>query len=100
MVVFDFEMTDVLKHEGWVREFMRLVQDMRKEAGYKPTQKIFGQWHSESRELTEAVTNWMSQIITDTLFEKFENVPNTGQKFDIEKEVEMSGNKIWLGLRR
>src|SRR3989344_974294 len=100
LVVFDFEMTDVLKHEGWVREFMRLVQDMRKEAGYKPTQKIFGQWHSESRELTEAVTNWMSQIITDTLFEKFENVPNTGQKFDIEKEVEMSGNKIWLGLRR
>ncbi len=40
MVVLDTEITDELRLEGWAREMVRAVQDLRKKAGYQVEDRI------------------------------------------------------------
>ena len=34
-VILDTKITPALRQEGWVREFIRMIQDARKDAGYE-----------------------------------------------------------------
>ncbi len=63
-VQLDLEITQQLKEEGMVRELVRAVQEMRKEAGLKPTDEIIisfegsldeKHWHSIANEVRAMV---------------------------------------------
>ena len=97
----DVHLDDALKFEGWAREVLRQVQDLRKEAGYKFTEKVNAQWHTDNEELKKAITQWEEFIKQSALLKEFSLYPHTEPKnFDIQKEFELEpGHKIWLGVK-
>ena len=82
---------------------------MRKEAKYRLDDKIFGQWHSDDKEVSEAIQRWAEEIKEEALLSEFLNSPHDSKAYDVEKEFELapqppksfaSGRgKIWVGLR-
>jgi len=98
-VELDTKITPRLKEEGLVRELLRHIQDMRKDAGYKPGQ--------------QAVMRYTGQASLISLIQKNEDtIQKMGglkellqgdrpkQVFDVEKEIMVEGRKLWLGIRK
>jgi isoleucyl-tRNA synthetase len=101
LVFLDTELDEALIHEGYARELMRQIQDMRKEAKYRVDDEIFGQWHSENPELSIAITKWSEDIKKDVLLKNFDNSQKGEKVFDIEKEFELvAGKSIWVGIKK
>ena len=101
LVFLNTELDEALIYEGYARELMRQIQDMRKEAGYKIDDEIFGQWHSDNLDLSTAITKWSDETKKDVLLNNFENSQKSDKVFDIEKEFELvAGKKIWVGVKK
>ncbi|MBI2676341.1 MAG: class I tRNA ligase family protein [Candidatus Yanofskybacteria bacterium] len=98
----DLNLDDALIYEGWARELIRQIQDMRKEAGYAFNDKVLARWHTEDRELKSAVERWGDFIKNNALLKGFSPGQHDESKhFDIQKEFELAPQKkIWLGVRR
>ena len=97
----DSEFDEALIHEGYARELMRQIQDMRKEAKYKVDDEIFGQWHSDDTELSVAINKWSDEIKRDVMLRSFENSPHDDKTYDVEKEFDLvTGKKIWVGVKK
>jgi len=111
-VVLDSEITPALRAESWIREFIRIIQGARRDAGYDYNEKVNAFWFSEDKFLSEAVKREAEFIKQKTGLKElgeFRYTPHLraseghGPKFvyDIEKEQELeSGRKIWLGLKK
>ena len=98
-ILLDLKLDQALTHEGYARELMRQIQEMRKEAKYRLDEKVFGQWHSENEEVNLVLKDWERQIKDETLLKNLENYPKDNKNYDVEKEFELSpGKKIWIGL--
>ena len=101
LVVLDVELDQALTHEGYARELIRQIQDMRKEAKYKLDEKVHGQWHSDDGEVSGAIHEWTEEIKKEVLFKEFVSGPQGKKSYDIEKEFELaSQRKIWVGVRK
>ena len=97
----DLELDQALRAEGYTREMMRQIQDMRKEAKYKLNQKVFVQWHSDDKELSDAINEWSENIKRETLLREFLNSPSDKKDYDIQKETDLApGKKIWVGVKK
>ncbi len=65
-VVLDTDITKELKEEGYAREFISKVQNMRKDKGYEVTDRI-DIFYQGDEELKAALTNFEDQIKKETL---------------------------------
>ncbi len=101
-VVLDTEITLALRNEGWVREFIRIIQDVRKDAGYEYDQKVQAFWFTEDRSLKEAILRESGFIKQKTVLKDLrESRHDPKFAYDVEKEQEIEpGRKIWLGLKK
>ena len=101
LVVLNAELDEPLVYEGYARELMRQIQDMRKEAGYKVDDEVFGQWHSDNPDLSAAINKWSDEIKKEVLLKNFENSAHGDKVFDVEKEFELvTQKKIWIGVKK
>ncbi|MBI2627162.1 MAG: class I tRNA ligase family protein [Parcubacteria group bacterium] len=105
-IILDTEITPTLRSEGWVREFIRALQDARKEAKYAFNQEISCNWFSEDNDLKEAIKRETqkikSKIVLKEFLEKQHYSDSTVDRtnYDIERELVIeSGRKIWFGLK-
>lgn len=97
----DEELDQALIFEGYARELIRQIQDMRKEAGYRVDEKAKVQWSSGDGDLGAAIEKWADLIKQETSLDSFSRQPKTGHVFDLEKESQIdSGKNIWLGLKK
>jgi isoleucyl-tRNA synthetase len=76
----DTELGTELIAEGLAREFVNRVQNMRKDAGYNVTDKIYISF-TGSPELTQAVLSHLSYITNETLAENLLNKNNFNNGF-------------------
>jgi isoleucyl-tRNA synthetase len=99
-VSMDLNISPALKREGWVRETMRAVQDMRKDAGLKVGQEAFCQWHTDDQELAETLETTAEDIKRETILARFMRRPDGDRTSHArEKEFEFQpGTKLWLGI--
>jgi len=99
-VSLDLNITPALRREGWVREAMRAVQDMRKEAGLKVGQQAFCEWHATDPELVGALQAASDDIRRETTLAQFLQGPDGDRTTrTLEKEFELQpGTKLWLGI--
>ncbi len=88
VVALDIEVTDELYQEGLMREVVRLVQDLRKEAGYEVSDRIQLQIKTSGK-LEEAVTQFSDTIKTETLAEDLQ--VSGDMEWDLEKDFEIDG---------
>ncbi|HXV26786.1 MAG TPA: class I tRNA ligase family protein [Candidatus Paceibacterota bacterium] len=101
-VSLDRNISPVLMREGWAREVMRQLQDMRKEAGLKMGEHAYGQWHAADADLADAIGEWADAIATDTSLKPFVRRPDDERtSLTVEKEFELApGKSVWLGVRK
>jgi isoleucyl-tRNA synthetase len=97
-VMLDLNITPALRAEGWVRETIRSVQDLRKEAGLTFGQRALVRWHTDDAELGVALEDASATIAKETS-SSLHRGPDQGT-LKLEREFEFSpGKKLWLGLR-
>ncbi len=100
-VILDEHLTEELIREGYAREVVRQIQDMRKEVKYKLDEKVFGAWQSDSPDIVVVMEKFGKEIAEDTLLEKFDRGHQDKATYDIEKEFILANKvKIWLGIKR
>lgn len=82
VVVISTEITEELRHQGWVREFIRLVQEMRKEQGLPYDARIAVRLHTADEELGAVITRYRDAISGEVLATSFEatDKPDDGAK--------------------
>ena len=99
-VALDTEITPALRAEGWVREFVRMIQDARRDAGYEYDQKIRAFWFTEEKSLAESIKREEGFIKQKTVLKELrESRHDPKFTYDVEKEQEIEpGRKVWLGL--
>ncbi len=107
-VILDEKLTPELIIEGYAREIMRQIQDIRKEAKYKLDEKVYAVWESQNTDVIGALEKYEKQITEDTLLFELARGRDAEHVPDIEKEFELAPQassglggqaKIWLGVR-
>ena len=96
-IELDTTITPQLKEEGITRDIIRMVQGLRKEAGYIYKDKIH-LWILLPEEREKAVLHnieyFKKEINADDIeFKK-------SDKFEAETETNIDGQKIWLGIKK
>ncbi|KKR04218.1 MAG: Isoleucine-tRNA ligase, partial [Parcubacteria group bacterium GW2011_GWF2_39_13b] len=98
-IELDVEITEELKEEGWAREIARQIQQMRKEAGFIPSDKIdvrFTIYDLRFKNLMEKQDDFIKKETNAKSFEELKGK----EKFDLEKEINLEGEKIKIGITK
>ena len=84
VVTLDTNVTDELRREGMARDFVRLVQTLRKDKDFNISDRIELCYNTDNQELAKALEENKSYIAEQVLAVKVENTTNVGTKGDIE----------------
>ena len=96
-VKLDTKISKELREEGIVREVIRHIQKMRKEAGLKTKDRILVQCYGSDK-LNKILVVKKDFIIKETVAEDFK-IGKEG-KFEIKKEIKADKEKLWLGIKK
>lgn len=98
-IALDTALTNQLRQEGMLRELLRQIQGMRKDAGYKPGQKALMRYAGGTLLISLIQKNEDTIKKTGSLKELLRgDLPK--QVFDVEKEILMGEEKLWLGIHK
>ena len=91
-VVLDVELNDALIEEGFVREYISKIQNLRKDSGFE-VQNHIEMYYSGNEKLAEIIEKNKEQICDETLTDKLEE----SEKKDAT-ELDINGEKIMVAL--
>lgn len=99
-VGLDTEITDELKEEGIVRDIARHIQTMRKDLGLTKEDliEVYTDKAGNTGKLL-ADAEWQKYIKEKTITKNIENY-KAGEKYDMEKDLEVEGEKIKFGVKK
>jgi isoleucyl-tRNA synthetase len=98
LVVMDTTITEDLRCEGYARELVRAVQDLRKQAGYEVDDRIVLFFDSEDARIRETFAANGDYVREETLSADLQaGRSEVDQSADLELE---SGCSVWVGIRR
>ena len=96
-IKLDTEITPELREEGWIREVVRNVQEMRKDLGLRPIHKIRLQFVADP-DFSNVLDRWRKFIGAET---GAKTLQAGGKKiFSAERELSFDGHEVWLGIRK
>ena len=97
VVALQVELTEELESEGMVREIVRRIQSMRKKADYEIADRI-KVYYETGEKLKKVFDKFDDYIKKETLAEEL----NEGKvdNVDLEKEVDVNGVSVWLGVKK
>lgn len=95
-IELDTKITAELRQEGILREFTRIIQDLRKEADYLPKDKIY-LWLEVPKEIESAINKYLNDF-KEKIGAKNIEFRRT-EKFDAELESQIDNKKIWIGIK-
>ena len=96
-VVLDTSITDDLRHEGYARDIVRTIQDLRKEAGYNVDDRIYIFIEAEE-EIGKAVLSHADYIRRETLAIELQDGGDF--EWDKEKVVNVDGVEVKVAVRK
>lgn len=94
-VVLDTTLDKNLMYEGMYREFIRGLQILRKEAGFKIESRILANFVTESDQIKTMLGRFESNIKSEALIREI----TTSFAPDITKELEVGGEKVTVSLK-
>jgi len=92
------KITPELKEEGMIREVIRNIQEMRKEAGFKPKDKILVRYFGNPA-LNEILKKNEKLISTEGKIKDFQ-LRKEKQIFDFEKTTKVDQENLWLAIKK
>ena len=84
-VVLDIELTPALIEEGFVREYISKIQNLRKDSGFE-VQNHIEMYYCGNDKLSKIIEDNKTQIADETLSDKIEERENDGTELDINGE--------------
>jgi len=96
-VALRVKLTQELKREGLGRDLVRAIQEGRKKAGLKVTDRIILAITSEDAEIQKAIKEWREYIMKETLAEK---TLDKMEKADWQEKVKMGDEEAVIGIRK
>jgi isoleucyl-tRNA synthetase len=98
LVALDTTITDDLLLEGYAREAVRAIQEMRKRAGYQVEDRITLHWQGDDSAIALLLDRHGPLIGEETLATR---ILAGRVAVDQETEIELGqGRSLWLGIRR
>jgi isoleucyl-tRNA synthetase len=98
-VTFDTKLTPELKQEGTLRELVRFINGLRKNAGLTISNRIDIYWEGENKLVKDTLGKFNLELKKDTLADEIIN-----KKIDLpenqNKLVVIDGEDIWLGIEK
>ncbi|MBP6874681.1 MAG: isoleucine--tRNA ligase [Candidatus Eisenbacteria bacterium] len=99
LVAFDTTITDELRREGWAREVIRRIQDLRKQAGYQVDDRIRVFHETQGGSEAGPFTAHGETIANETL--AVEIAAKRPSEVDAHGEVALeSGPTLWVGVKK
>jgi isoleucyl-tRNA synthetase len=95
-VELDTELTPELKQEGIMREMVRFVNALRKDAGLTIANKIHLFWETGDEEIKNAILKHAVEIMRATLASEIDE--ERKEDIEISKEVKLDGRAVWIGI--
>lgn len=99
VVVLDIEITPELRAEGYVRELVHRIQQLRKEAGYEVTDRI-ELFVAADSELEEAISAYQEHLQAETLAVALHAEEPKREAVDYVEELNVNGLRAKVGLKR
>ncbi len=96
-LAFDLVITPELKEEGFLREVVRMVQGLRHDAGYVPSDTI-ELMIDGPKELENALNTHMARLKKDVGAKAVELKKMA--KFDVELDTKLEGQPLWVAVRK
>ncbi len=97
VVTLDTAISDDLKKEGYARDVVRMVQELRKEADYQVDDRIFVSVESDGV-IDEAVTQFADYIKAETLADELQQ--SGDMEWDKEREVTIDDITVKIAVRK
>ena len=95
----DTEITTELREEGILREVTRHIQEIRKELGLKPKDKIIIQF-SASEKLIDILNRNKKFILTTTKAKDLKFLGDVREISGTKKEIKVDDERLYLGITR
>lgn len=96
-VLLDTRIDETLRQEGLVREFVRLVQECRKEAGFEVSDRI-ELYYEADPEVQAALEKFARHIQEETLAVALQR--DSSERVEFSKELDVNGYRAKIGLVR
>ena len=87
VVLLDTEITEELEIEGYAREIIRTIQEMRKNSGFDVSDRIVVSYSTLSEVLQKAFSVFMKVIAEEVLAEKITSSEVVGDEAQIDREL-------------
>lgn len=97
VVALDTNLTKNLLEEGYVREIVRNIQELRKEAGYNVSDRIYV-FVDADKSLRDIVTGYADYIERETL--ALEIQEGGDFEWDKERAIDLDGINVKLGVKK
>jgi len=95
-VALDTNLTDELKNKGTVRELIRFINTLRKEAGLKPSDSPIETYQTKSDYLKKVIAEYKDELIKST---SAGDLIDSEEKVKVSKDCQVNGEDITLGLK-
>ncbi|MEK7623185.1 MAG: isoleucine--tRNA ligase [Patescibacteria group bacterium] len=93
-VMLNTTLTDELKKEGLLREIVRTINQMRKDAGLTVQDRVTIQYDTEDAVLGEVLRDFSEELKKATLADQIQKMPKNGQKMVVdEREITLKIEK-------
>jgi isoleucyl-tRNA synthetase len=96
-VILHTEITDDLLAEGYARDIVRAIQELRKEADYQVNDRIIVDIHCE-KPVSDAVTQFADYITRETLADEL--IQKGDLESDKESELEIDFHKVKIAVKK
>ncbi|MFA5948138.1 MAG: isoleucine--tRNA ligase [Candidatus Gracilibacteria bacterium] len=97
LVALDTTISEELKKEGYARDMVRVIQDLRKEADFQVNDRIYVLIEG-SANILNAVTDFADYIKRETLTDEIRN--SGDMQWDKEKVLELDGESAKIAVKR
>ena len=97
VVALQIELSEELELEGMAREIVRCIQSMRKKVDYDIADRI-KVWFEVGGKLKKVFDRFGDYIKKETLAEELSE--GREDDVDFEKEVDVNGERVWLGIKK
>lgn len=97
-VLIDTHIDTELRQEGLVREFIRLVQECRKEAGFEVSDRIELSYEADP-EVQAALEKFAQHVQEETLAVRLQ-CNSSFERVEFSKELDVNGHRARVGLTR
>jgi isoleucyl-tRNA synthetase len=98
VVILHTEISEELKYEGFARDIVRQIQDLRKEADYQVSDRITIMLKTDNPELETAILNFADYIKTETLATELQQ--SGDMDYDKSTSTKLEGIEMQIAIRK